>query len=59
MPIARDVRLGARVTSHPPELVNRYGCTIGDDTRIGSFVDIQKRSTIGARCKISSLSFFC
>lgn len=59
MPIARDVRLGARVTIHHPELVNLYGCTIGEDTRIGTFVEIQKRATIGARCKISSHSFVC
>jgi UDP-2-acetamido-3-amino-2,3-dideoxy-glucuronate N-acetyltransferase len=59
MPIATDVRLGARVTIHHPELVNLYGCAIGDDTRIGTFVEIQKRATIGARCKISSHTFVC
>jgi UDP-2-acetamido-3-amino-2,3-dideoxy-glucuronate N-acetyltransferase len=59
MPIASDVTLGARVTIHHPQLVNLYGCVIGDDTRIGSFVEIQKRATIGARCKISSHTFVC
>src|SRR5690242_7478690 len=59
MPIASDVTLGARVTIHHPQLVNLYGCAIGDDTRIGSFVEIQKRATIGARCKISSHTFVC
>jgi UDP-2-acetamido-3-amino-2,3-dideoxy-glucuronate N-acetyltransferase len=39
--------------------VNLYGCTIGDHTRIGSFVEIQKNATIGARCKISSHTFIC
>lgn len=39
--------------------VNLYGCQIGDDTRIGAFVEIQKNTTIGARCKISSHSFIC
>src|SRR5207249_2551403 len=41
------------------DLVNLYGCTIGADTRIGTFVEIQKRATIGARCKISSHTFIC
>jgi UDP-2-acetamido-3-amino-2,3-dideoxy-glucuronate N-acetyltransferase len=39
--------------------INLYGCTIGDDTRIGSFVEVQKDAAIGARCKISSHSFIC
>ena len=39
-----------------PDLVNLYGCTIGTGTRIGPFVEIQKNSTIGERCKISSHS---
>jgi UDP-2-acetamido-3-amino-2,3-dideoxy-glucuronate N-acetyltransferase len=59
MSIASDVALGARVTIHHPQLVNLYGCAIGDDTRIGSFVEIQKQATIGARCKISSHTFVC
>jgi len=39
--------------------VNLYGCTIGDDTRIGAFVEIQKDVVVGARCKVSSHSFLC
>jgi acetyltransferase-like isoleucine patch superfamily enzyme len=39
--------------------VNLYGCRIGDDTRIGTFVEIQKNASIGARCKISSHTFIC
>ena len=42
-----------------PDLVNLYGCTIGSGTRIGPFVEIQKNSTIGNLCKISSHSFVC
>ena len=59
MPIAATVRLGARVVIHHPELVNLYGCEIGDDTRIGAFVEIQKNAAIGRMCKISSHSFVC
>ena len=59
MPIAADVRLGKDVKIFQPELVNLYGCTIGDDTKIGAFVEIQKNATVGARCKISSHSFIC
>jgi len=44
---------------HHPDLVNLYGCEVGDDTRIGAFVEIQKNSTIGALCKISSHTFIC
>lgn len=58
MPIADDVRLGRDVAIHHPDLVNLYGCEIGDETGIGPFVEIQKAS-IGARCKISSHSFIC
>lgn len=59
MPIARDVVLavGAKVTY--PDLVNLYGCTIGEDTRIGPFVEIQKNASVGARCKVSSHVFIC
>jgi acetyltransferase-like isoleucine patch superfamily enzyme len=42
-----------------PDLVNLYGCSIGDGTRIGPFVEVQKNSTIGKNCKISSHSFVC
>lgn len=59
MPIAESVRLGERVTIFHPALVNLYGCTIGDDSRIGSFVEIQKNASVGARCKISSHTFIC
>jgi acetyltransferase-like isoleucine patch superfamily enzyme len=51
--------MGRNVMIHHPDLVNLYGCQIGDDTRIGAFVEIQKNSTIGALCKISSHTFIC
>jgi acetyltransferase-like isoleucine patch superfamily enzyme len=44
---------------HHPDLVNLYGCQVGDETKIGAFVEIQKNATIGARCKISSHTFIC
>jgi UDP-2-acetamido-3-amino-2,3-dideoxy-glucuronate N-acetyltransferase len=59
MPIADDVRLGEHVRIFHPQLVNLYGCTIGNETRIGTFVEVQKNATIGARCKISSHTFIC
>ena len=59
MPIASDVMLGNEVRIFQPDLVNLYGCSIGDETKIGAFVEIQKNATIGARCKISSHSFIC
>jgi UDP-2-acetamido-3-amino-2,3-dideoxy-glucuronate N-acetyltransferase len=59
MPIASSVRLGDGVQIFHPELVNLYGCTIGDGTKIGAFVEIQKNATIGRRCKISSHTFVC
>jgi len=59
MPITASVRLGQNVMIHHPDLVNLYGCQVGDDTRIGAFVEIQKNSTIGALCKISSHTFVC
>ena len=59
MPIAPTVKLGARVQIFQPDLVNLYGCTIGDDTKVGAFVEIQKNATIGARCKVSSHTFIC
>jgi len=55
--IAADVRLGRDVKIHG--FVNLYGCTIGDETKIGSFVEIQKGVSVGRRCKISSHSFLC
>src|ERR1700704_5587567 len=59
MPIAKDAQLGRDVRIFHPDLVNLYGCSIGDDTKIGAFVEIQKGAKIGARCKISSHSFIC
>jgi UDP-2-acetamido-3-amino-2,3-dideoxy-glucuronate N-acetyltransferase len=59
MAVEKDVQLGKGVTIYHPELVNIYGCTIGEGTRIGAFVEIQAGATIGARCKISSHSFIC
>jgi acetyltransferase-like isoleucine patch superfamily enzyme len=59
MPVESDVRLGSGVVIFHPELVNLYGCQIGDGTRIGSFVEIQKNALIGKNCKISSHSFIC
>src|SRR6516225_4968213 len=59
MPIAKDVRLGRDVRIFHPDLVNLYGCSVGDETRIGSFVEVQIGASIGARCKISSHSFIC
>jgi UDP-2-acetamido-3-amino-2,3-dideoxy-glucuronate N-acetyltransferase len=55
--IAPDVKLGRNVRLFG--FVNLYGCEIGDDTRIGTFVEIQKGAKIGARCKISSHTFIC
>src|SRR6476659_2118690 len=59
MPIAPDVRLAAGVKIFQPDLVNLYGCEIGEDTKIGAFVEIQKNAVIGARCKVSSHTFIC
>src|ERR1041385_370581 len=59
MPITADVTLGRDVRIFQPELVNLYGCSIGAETKIGAFVEIQKNAIIGARCKISSHSFVC
>lgn len=55
--IAPDVKLGTGVKLS--KFINLYGCTIGDDTKIGAFVEIQKNATIGKRCKISSHTFVC
>ena len=59
MAISADVRLGDNVKIFHSDLVNLYGCSIGDDTKIGAFVEIQKNATVGARCKVSSHSFIC
>jgi acetyltransferase-like isoleucine patch superfamily enzyme len=55
--IAPDVVVGKDVAIHC--FVNLYGCTIGDGSRVGAFVEIQKNSSVGARCKISSHTFVC
>ena len=59
MPIADDVHLAADTRIAYPELVNLYGCSVGEGTRISPFVEIQKNAVIGARCKISSHTFIC
>src|SRR5512142_2177481 len=55
--IAPDVKLGQRVKIFA--FTNLYGCEIGDDTKIGAFVEIQKGARVGNRCKVSSHSFLC
>jgi UDP-2-acetamido-3-amino-2,3-dideoxy-glucuronate N-acetyltransferase len=55
--IASDVKLGRNVQIHG--FVNLYGCEVGDETRIGTFVEIQKGAKVGSRCKISSHTFIC
>ena len=55
--IAPDVKLGKNVRLHG--FVNLYGCEIGDDVKIGTFVEIQKGAEIGNRCKVSSHTFIC
>lgn len=55
--IAEDVKLGENVKL--ANFINLYGCTIGDNTKIGAFVEIQKNATIGKNCKISSHTFIC
>jgi acetyltransferase-like isoleucine patch superfamily enzyme len=55
--IAPDVQLGQGVKLS--KFINLYGCEIGDDTKVGAFVEIQKNAKIGNRCKISSHTFIC
>ena len=55
--IAPDVKLGRNVVFHA--FVNLYGCTIGDNSRIGTFVEIQKNAVIGRNVKVSSHTFIC
>ena len=55
--VAPSVKLGQRVALNA--FTNLYGCEIGDDTKIGTFVEVQKGAKIGSRCKISSHSFIC
>jgi UDP-2-acetamido-3-amino-2,3-dideoxy-glucuronate N-acetyltransferase len=59
MPIADNVHLADDVRIFLPHLVNLYGCTIGSETTIGPFVEIQRNASVGARCKISSHTFIC
>ena len=55
--IAPDVKLGENVRLS--KFINLYGCTIGDHTKIGAFVEIQKNASVGQNCKISSHTFIC
>jgi acetyltransferase-like isoleucine patch superfamily enzyme len=55
--ISNDVKLGTNVRLS--QFINLYGCEIGDETKIGAFVEIQKNSSIGKYCKISSHTFIC
>jgi acetyltransferase-like isoleucine patch superfamily enzyme len=55
--IAEDVKLGKDVKLS--KFINLYGCVIGDDTKIGAFVEIQKNAAVGKNCKISSHTFIC
>jgi acetyltransferase-like isoleucine patch superfamily enzyme len=55
--IAEDVRLGSNVQLS--KFINLYGCVIGEETKIGAFVEIQKNACVGRRCKISSHTFIC
>ena len=55
--IAPDVKLGQNVKLS--QFINLYGCEIGDDTKIGAFVEIQKNASVGRCCKISSHTFIC
>jgi UDP-2-acetamido-3-amino-2,3-dideoxy-glucuronate N-acetyltransferase len=59
MPIRSDVIMGKNVQVAASDLVNLYGCKIGDAVKIGPFVEIQSDSVVGDRCKISSHSFIC
>ena len=55
--VAPDVKLGQGVRL--AKFINLYGCEIGDETKIGAFVEIQKNASVGRRCKISSHTFIC
>ncbi len=59
MPIDAHVVLGENVSIFHRDLVNLYGCRIGDETKIGAFVEIQKNAVVGKRCKVSSHTFIC
>src|SRR4051794_15844091 len=55
--ISEDVKLGQNVRLS--KFINLYGCEVGDETKIGAFVEIQKNASVGKRCKISSHTFVC
>src|SRR3989338_1516515 len=55
--VSKDVKLGKNVTLS--KFINLYGCSIGDNSKIGAFVEIQKNASIGKNCKISSHTFIC
>jgi acetyltransferase-like isoleucine patch superfamily enzyme len=55
--ISDDVKLGQNVRLS--QFINLYGCVVGDETKIGAFVEIQKNASVGSRCKISSHTFIC
>lgn len=57
--IAKDVRIGKNSKIYYPDLCNLYGCKIGNETKIGPFVEIQAGVKIGSKCKISSHTFIC
>jgi UDP-2-acetamido-3-amino-2,3-dideoxy-glucuronate N-acetyltransferase len=57
--IAENVTLGVGVVIHHRDLVNLYGCSVGDGSKIGAFVEIQKGASVGRNCKVSSHSFVC
>jgi acetyltransferase-like isoleucine patch superfamily enzyme len=57
MSVANDVKIGANVKLSA--FINLYGCTIGDNTKIGAFVEVQKNAFIGSNCKIQSHTFIC
>jgi UDP-2-acetamido-3-amino-2,3-dideoxy-glucuronate N-acetyltransferase len=57
--IASNVILDRNVIIHHPDLVNLYGCRIGEGSRIGTFVEIQRNAVVGQHCKISSHTFIC
>jgi len=59
MPISSSCKLAKSVKIYHPDLVNIYGCIIGDDVHIGPFVEIQKNVVVGKKCKITSHSFIC
>ena len=55
----QQVNLAKGVVIHQPDLVNLYGCSIGENSRVGAFVEIQRGASVGQNCKISSHSFIC